>query len=257
MIVGNAVAKISNSAGVCTFQNDSYEVDIDGTAFRIFETAGLNEGDEGRVPHWKVVQGLYTLIRQLDGVSLLVFCIRGRIKANTRANWFLFNQVICGGMVPAIAVVTGLEYEVNLDDWWRREENKKVFKQFGLRPRAVSCVVSFRGRRNEYAAQYWESQGKLRELIMDFYRREPWSKEKDAWFSRIYCEICHAGIFFMPKRSEEFTTVMMDVFQEFAKEVGMDKECSAKLKRTLLRTEKLIKKEKKRHNRTRLQTRMI
>ena len=115
MIVRNAVARVSKGIGGCTFQNEPYTTDIGGTPFRIFDTAGLDEGEEGRVPHWNAVQALYTLIRQLDGVSLLVVCIRGRIKANARTNWILFNKMVCGETVPTIAAVTGLEDEENLD----------------------------------------------------------------------------------------------------------------------------------------------
>ena len=256
MVIGNAVAKVSNNAGGCTFQNEPYEADVDGTAFRIFDTAGLNEGDEGRVPHWKAVQELYTLIRRLDGVSLLVFCVRGRVKANTRANWLLFNKVICGETVPAIAVVTGLEEEADPDDWWGREENKEVFKRYKLKPRDVSCVVSVRGPKNQYAAQYRESQEKLRKLILNSYRREPWSKDKDAWFSHIYCEVYHAGICFFTRRSKEFTTVMKNAFEEFVRETEMDEEGSEKLKRALLHGEKVVEKAEKK-SRSKSRQRMI
>ena len=243
MIVGDDVAKVFNGS---YFQNELYEADIGGIAFRIFDTAGLDEGDEGRVPSWKAVQGLYTLIRQLDGLSLLVFCIRGRLKQNTRANWILFNKVICGEAVPAIVVVTGLENEDNLDDWWSREENKEVFKRYKLNPMGVSCVVSVRGHQNEYAAKYRESQEKVRKLILDSHRREPWSKDQDAWFSHIYSEVYHAGICFFARKSKEFTTVMRNSLEEFVREIDMDEEDYEKLKRSLLHAEKVVEKMSRR-----------
>jgi len=254
MIVGRAVARVSDTARGCTFQNESYEADISGSTFRIFDTVGLNEGDQGRVPHWKAIQELYMLIRQLDGVSLLVFCTRGRMRENTRANWILFNKVICDAQVPIIAVVTGLEEEANLDDWWGRKENKDAFSWYNMKPKAVGCIVSVRGDQNQYDAKYRESQAKLRNLIEISHRREPWSKEKEAWFARIYADVFEARICFFERRSKEFTAIMRSVFDEFVKEVGMNEDDSEKLKRCLLKAEKVIEKRqetKKHRQRTR------
>jgi len=251
MLVGKAVAKVSNGAGGCTFQNDSYEADIGGTPIRIFDTAGLDEGEEGRVPHSKAVQGLYTLIRKLDGISLLVFCMRGRVKANTRANWLLFNKVICGETVPTIAVVTGLEAEANLDDWWKRDENKKVFKSYDMKPKGVCCVVSVRGHNNQYAEMYRESQEKLRKLILSSHRREPWSREKEAWFSHICREVYQTRICFFERRSKEFTAKMVTALDEFAMEVNMGEEDAGKLKRNLLNAEKVMAKAERKTKRRR------
>src|SRR6266567_3973310 len=99
MIVGDDVAKVSGFAEGCTFKNDAYEATIRDRRFVIYDTAGLNEGDQGRVPHWKAIQALYTLLRQLDGVSLLIYCMRGRIRVNACANWLFFFDAICGQKV--------------------------------------------------------------------------------------------------------------------------------------------------------------
>ena len=94
MIVGEKVARVSDGPVGCTFHNEDYAVIIKNTVFRIYDTAGLNESDQGRVPHWKAIQNLYTLIRELDGVSLLIYCMRGRFKENATVNWNLLNKVI-------------------------------------------------------------------------------------------------------------------------------------------------------------------
>jgi hypothetical protein len=52
--------------------------------------------------------------------------MRGRVKENAKANWILFNKVICGEKVPIIAVVTGLETYDNPDDWWRTRQPECV-----------------------------------------------------------------------------------------------------------------------------------
>jgi hypothetical protein len=185
MIVGMDVAKVSDGGAGCTFQNNAYKAIIGNTDFVIYDTAGLNEGDQGRVPHWKAIHELYRLIRQIDGVSLLVYCMRGRVKENARANWNLFNKVICGGKVPTIAIMTGLEGRRDPAEWWGRE-NRETFRRHQITPRAVGCVVSFRGIDNEYQAIYEKSQVRVHELSQEHYMRRPWSEDKDKWFAAIY-----------------------------------------------------------------------
>ena len=115
-------------------------------------TLGLNEGEQGRVPHWKAVHELYTLIRSLDGVSLLMYCMRGRIKENARTNWVLFRKVLCAKKVPIIVVETGLENEEDLDG--RRAVVTKALVKYGMVPLDVVCIVSVRGKKQEHEERY-------------------------------------------------------------------------------------------------------
>jgi len=130
---------------------------------------------------------------------------------NTRANWILFNKVICDAQVPIIAVVTGLEEEANLDDWWRRKENKDVFRRYNMKPKAVGCIVSV----------------------------------------RLYADVFEPGICFFAWRSKEFTAIMRSAFDEFVEEVGMGEDDSVRLKRSLLKAEKIIEKGTKKKHRQR------
>jgi GTP-binding protein EngB required for normal cell division len=238
MIVGKDVAKVSNEASGCTFKNASYEATIDNTTFVIYDTAGLNEGDQGRVPHFKAIQELYTLIRRLDGVSLLIYCMRGRVKENSSANWILFNQVICGGKVPTIAVVTGLDDLTDPDAWWRNERNQAAFRSCKIKPNAVGCVVSFPGLLGEYEDVYAKSQEKLRRLIMENHLRKPWSQEKEKWFANIYSETFSSRLCFPYRNRLE----MRGLVSHLIGETGMNREDSKKLEATLVRGEKEFRK---------------
>lgn len=242
MIVGKPVAKISTSAGGSTLSNECYDAQVCGVSCRIYDTVGLNEGEQGRTPHWKAIQGLYTLIRQLDGVSLLIYCMRGRVKENAQANWVLFNNIICAEQVPIIAVVTGLEDEDDPDDWWRNKENRATFGRYQMKPRAVACVVSFHGKRNEYKIKYDESQPKLQSLIEKHYLREPWCKDKDAWFSDIYQNVYTTGLCFVSRKRLEYTDAMRGTFTDFVKETGMEHKDSEKLENILLNAEEKMRK---------------
>ena len=252
MIVGDNVAPVSSSPMGCTFANTCYETNSietrSGTSkrntksilFRVYDTVGLNEGEQGRVPHWKAVKALYTLIRELDGVSLLIYCMRGRIKENSRANWNLFHKVVCAEEVPAIVVVTGLEHEENLTDGKQRSELMAAFKKYRMHPKDLACVVPIRGKHNEHAELYEWSQTELRNLIASNYISPPWSTKTDKWLSRVYCQVQKEGCF--PSSRLEFVDTMRSVVGDFVKETGMKKEDEEELKKVLLQAERKLRR---------------
>ncbi len=246
MLIGQDVADVSDDDTTrCTFQNECYETQIGDTVFRIHDTPGLNEGDQERVPQWTAIEGLYTLIRQLDGVSLLVYCMRGRIKENSQANWILFHKVICAERVPTILVMTGLENEENLEDGTRRNEIMKAFKTYNMFPKDIACVVSVLGKHNEFEELYRRSQTKLRNLITQFHRKSPWNTETDEWFARIYRNVYTTALCFLPRRRLEFINTVGNVVDEFIKEADMNEDDSVKMKATLLKAEmKFLKKRR-------------
>ena len=247
MIVGKDVAKISDSPEGTTFQTDVYPATIADTTFNIYDTAGLNEGDQGRVPHLMAVQKLYTLIRQLDGVSLLIYCMPPRVKENASANWILFHKVICQENVPIVAVVTGLENYNDPDDWGRDEVNRNALYKNGMHPKDVVCVVSFAGRQNEHEHVYAASQVKLRNVVMKACRQEPWSEEKDIWFANIYRETYASKLCFGTQSRLDFTEKMRGTIHQLIDEAGMKEEDSMKLEATLVKAEKRFRKSNLRH----------
>ena len=62
------------------------------------------------------------LVRDLTkagGVDLLLFCHRqGRITTITRRNYAPFYEVVCRQPVPIAVVITHLEQEERIEDWW-------------------------------------------------------------------------------------------------------------------------------------------
>src|SRR6266545_8330290 len=155
------------------------------------------------------------LIRELDGVSLLIYCMRGRIKENATTNWTLFNKIICGGQVPIISVVTGLEEEDDPDDWWKRRENRELFRRHKMIPNAVGCVVSFLGKRNEHTDIYIKSQDKLRRLIEDNHLQQPWLEEKEEWFAKLYGKVYTTGFCFAGRTRPEYSAIMHSLIVTF------------------------------------------
>ena len=262
MIVGENVAPVSSTPMGCTFENTCYETWIETRSVtrnetlsknssietripcRVYDTVGLNEGEQGRVPHWKAVQALYTLIRELDGVSLLIYCTRGRIKENSRANWNLFNKLICAEQVPVIVVVTGLEHVWDLRDGTRRDELIAASMKYQMPPKDLACVVPIRGKHNEHAELYEWSQGELRGLIAKNYLNTPWSTNTEQWFSSIYCQVYKARCFSSTNRVE-FLDNVGGVISELIKETGMKREDEEKLRNVLLQAEQKLQKKKR------------
>jgi len=144
MLAGSNVAQTSSKATSCTLESRGYPVKISKSLFYLVDTAGLEEGDQGRVPKSDAIVQLYTLLKQMeDGVSLLVFVMRPKITDGVVNNWRLFQEVICKYQVPAVVIITGLENEEDMDDWWVM--NKETFREYGIQPDGNACVTATRG----------------------------------------------------------------------------------------------------------------
>jgi len=186
MIAGREVASTSSGAMSCTFESKKYDEVIDGTLVRLWDTAGLNEGEDGHgAVKEDAVNKLRTLIKGLakDGVSLLVFVMRGRLGDTAVKNYRLFYKGICKEEVPIVLVVTALEGEEEMDAWWR--ENKGEFQKQNMRFNGQACVTTTKGKmksgRYIFEDEYEESRRKARKLISDSALVEPWKMNPTRW----------------------------------------------------------------------------
>ncbi|KAF8635778.1 hypothetical protein AX17_003854 [Amanita inopinata Kibby_2008] len=118
-------------------------------------TVGPDGYDIGMAASQDAIAQLYQLLRNLEsGVNLLIYCMRAsRIKDSGHQNWRLFLEVIYQGRVPIVLVITGLEGEENMDDWWRRERN---------------------GGGHIYDEEYEESREKIRTLLQENFLVNAW-----------------------------------------------------------------------------------
>ena len=196
MIAGNDVAKVSNDALGCTFGNVQYVVNefIDGSPIRLWDTAGLNEGEHGMVSSEQAMQNLYNLVYNLKGgVNLLVYCIRAtRFRDILLTNYELFSRIICQRMVPTVVVVTGLEYQDPMDSWW--DENESEFSRRGMEFSGHACVTTTKGKRlksGEYMfeEEYAESVDAVRKLVKTHVSTQPWIMGGTAWMRGITTDL--------------------------------------------------------------------
>jgi len=183
-------ADISSGARGCTFESRSFDIDVLGHPTTIWDTAGLDEGDAGRIPKSEAIVLLYKLLRSLsDGVSLLMFVMRApRIKGSVPQNWKLFYEIICQKKVPIVIVITGLENEENMDEWWW--ENKGAFQNYDIHPTGFACITASRGKRNrdgrgKFDDEYENSREKVQRLIRSTCLTSPWCVPAAEWFKNI------------------------------------------------------------------------
>ena len=188
MLAERPVAAVSSSVYGCTFTSARYAVDIMGSPYNIYDTAGLDEGNTGTVPKTEAIVQLFRLLKNLDtGVNLLVFVMRGpRIKDAAYKNWRLFSEIVCRGQVPVVIAITGLENEPVMDEWWGR--NQDAFRQCGIYPRGVGCITASKGPSRAYGHvfedEYEESKQKMR-MLMKHRLEYPWKVQAVEWFSSI------------------------------------------------------------------------
>ncbi|OAX42325.1 hypothetical protein K503DRAFT_790238 [Rhizopogon vinicolor AM-OR11-026] len=138
----------------------------------------------------KVVE-LYKLITGLNGgINLLMFCMSAaagaqKINNAVHQNWKIFSEILCKKQVPSVLVVTGLEQEENMDEWWWN--NRRLFEDQGIRPDGTACITTIRGKTlrdgcRAYDEHYEKSQAKIPNLILNRVLLRPWRVDKINWF---------------------------------------------------------------------------
>ncbi|OAX34832.1 hypothetical protein K503DRAFT_746776 [Rhizopogon vinicolor AM-OR11-026] len=192
MIAGTKLAPTSNGLAGCIFEHHSYILPVHGRNFKFFDTAGLNEGEKGTVECRVAVSKLYKLITSLDGdggINLLMFCMRRPVITNAmHQNWKIFYEILCKKQVPTVLVVTGLENEENMDEWWWN--NRVFFEDQDIHPDDTACITTIRGKTlwdgcRVFDDHYDKSQAKIPNLILNRVLLRPRSVNKINWFYEV------------------------------------------------------------------------
>ncbi|KAG1745356.1 uncharacterized protein EDB91DRAFT_1335301 [Suillus paluster] len=141
LISGTQKAQTSSDATGCTTETNVYERDIvvqnKILKVNLFDTAGLDEGPEGTVPHKEAQRVLKKLLRTLmeqGGIHLLIYCMQGTresraLRRNYRTEF------------PIVLVVTRLEnQEPDMEEWWRN--NQQSISNLGMTFAGHACVTT-------------------------------------------------------------------------------------------------------------------
>jgi predicted GTPase len=176
-------ATVSSTAKGVTFQHECFKKDIRGHHINVFDTVGLGEGKSGTVSAPKAIEALYRLMRGLDGgVSLLVYVVRGpRLSPSIRKNYELFYEIFCQKKVTIVIVITGLENEEDMDDWWKKNETAYIEEKMTFA--GAACITAIKGKRNMFAQEFEESQAKVEALVFDHCFKTTWLPPSGGWTS--------------------------------------------------------------------------
>ncbi|KZP20470.1 hypothetical protein FIBSPDRAFT_1044759 [Athelia psychrophila] len=170
MLVGNDQAKTSDAASGCTLITTPYDSDkilSNGSTIKLWDTPGLNEADYTRFSTINAMVGVYNLTRCMDGVSLLIYCVRGKIN-QAEVKTFRTIMAFCKDRVPIALVVTGLERVEDRGAWWSR--NFGYLTAEGLAFQDHACITSSKGDRlpdcsYRYEEAYEQSGASIRSMI--------------------------------------------------------------------------------------------
>ena len=191
MIAATTSAAVSNAAIGCTFESAPYDAELSNRKYHLWDTAGLNEGEHGNVSADRAIESLQELVQSLKdgGVSLLVYCIRGsRLRDIVKINYDLFHKIICGGKVPIVVVITGLENEDDMEDWW--VDNAEDFDHRGMQFAGHACITTTKGKvrkngQHMFEEEYNQSVELVRDLIIDHCAVRSWKPDGSKWLGNI------------------------------------------------------------------------
>ena len=188
LIARKEAAKVSSDVDGCTMQSTRYDIHFDGMSFAIFDTIGLEEPQMGINGYLKAIEKAYELIVKLGaagGIHLLLFCMRGGGRtATTQSNYRLFCECLCNTKVPIALVFTGLEKEVEMEDWWMR--NKTHIEHYGIKSDGHACITTVHDEVPGEDFKYMESQKRIRELLKTCaLKNEAFSPESHTWFAKL------------------------------------------------------------------------
>jgi len=163
---------------------------FNGHGYKVFETAGLRRTRLGMKEYLDIIVDMHNLIAKLDnegGINLLIFCVRAsKDTAILQTNYQLFYKWLCEGKVPVVLVLTGLEREQNMEDWWNRHQQR-----YDIRVDGHACITTANRLDGRQQGLYEESRRLVRELVIKHTR----GREGDGytggktWFGRVVGEL--------------------------------------------------------------------
>ncbi|KAG6378077.1 hypothetical protein JVT61DRAFT_13760 [Boletus reticuloceps] len=138
-------APVSNDTHLCTKASASYETMLNGTKYNLWDTRGLGgaRGFFHTFPFLGTFFGggssekeLKKILKERHAnheIDLLVYCVRGSRASKASLRYYSDFCVITRRLAaPVVIVVTHLEKEMDMEDWWCRNsaDLKKLEMEF-------------------------------------------------------------------------------------------------------------------------------
>ena len=174
-----AAARVSNDSKPCTKANTNYETTLNGTKCNLWDTRGLGEGRNffrtifGGSSE-KVLKKFLKERHRRHEIDLLVYCARGSRATEASVKYYAdFCAITRRLAAPVVIVVTQLEREKDMEDWWSR--NSSRLKELKMEFDDHVCITAL----PEHARRA-ESKKKLTNLIT---RNRCWeARESGSYF---------------------------------------------------------------------------
>jgi hypothetical protein len=168
LLAGRQIARISPDTHRCTLHWTEYPITFEnGTRYQVFDTVGLEEPRLQTGEYLSAISNAHSLITTLKergGVNLLLFCVRGgRVTATMQSNYRLFFEFLCEERVTLALVVTNLEREAKMEDWYTR--NVGHLEKYNIRSAGHACITAANLLDGRHRDKYEASRGILRGVI--------------------------------------------------------------------------------------------
>jgi len=177
LMAGEEKAKTSLDTTRCTVRRERYPITFDGYSYNVFDTIGLEDPQLGIDEYLDAIMDARNLIKKLEnkgGIDLLLFCVRaGRPTATIQTNYRLFYESLCKKKFPIVLVLTGLEREQNMEDWWTT--NKGIFDEYKIDGHV--CITAANNLDGRHKTLYEQS----RQLVCSLVREHTHGKKESAW----------------------------------------------------------------------------
>ncbi|KAI6129442.1 P-loop containing nucleoside triphosphate hydrolase protein [Pisolithus croceorrhizus] len=194
LIAGDTVALVSSQAKGCTLDSTEYRLTTDDYHLRIFDTVGLNNSVIEQEDCLNAVKAAHKLIGGLNragGVDLLLFCIcGGRLNDAQLNNYKLFREFLCKEKVPVAMVITRLEGNAIMEQWWTENEERIGKLKIDCVGHACITAISrdndlFKNNSSVLEDKLEKSRETLLELLKENAKEsgKPFVMETDMWLS--------------------------------------------------------------------------
>jgi len=230
LMAGEEKAKTSPDSERCTMHWKEYPIAFDGHEYKVFDTIGLEEPQLGIQEYLDAIVNAHDLITKLKnegGIDLLLFCVRaGRFSATILNNYRLFYEWLCEKKVPIVLVLTGLEREKEMEDWWRRFGD--AFQKQHVIVDDHACITAANNLDGRHQHLYEQSRQLVRKLV----REHTYDKseggwrvgDSDGWLVRFVRKLVELILDNIAVKTKKIKTVL-------TKRCGMPPEAAAELAR--------------------------
>ncbi|KAF5366128.1 hypothetical protein D9757_010949 [Collybiopsis confluens] len=148
-MLSDTTAPLHSSPTFSLFRVQEQRVKLEEAHYCFYEITVLSEGKVkgGECITHASVKQLSSFVQGLkDGLSLLVFCLRGQgITEAVKMIYDAFYDRICKRSIPIVLLVTGLENEEPMDSWWR-DRNHMFFTKHKMLFQGHGFITATRGR---------------------------------------------------------------------------------------------------------------